>query len=175
MEKDLRQNIILIGFMGSGKTSVGKVLAEQLSYPFYDTDLLIEEKAGITIKEIFRIQGEESFRKLETDLLIDLKSSLKSVVLSTGGGLPIKEQNAKLLKEIGQVIYLKAKKETIVERLIGDTNRPLLDGDDSNRKVEQLLAIRSPIYEKAADLIIETDGKTIDEIITDIRKELENE
>ncbi len=164
MNHKLKHNIILIGFMGSGKTSVGKLLAQRLSYSFCDTDQLLEGKSGDTINHIFSVHGEEYFRHMETQLLQELSSSLRQTVLSTGGGMPLREQNSRLLMELGFVVYLKASKETTVNRLMGDTTRPLLNGEELSHKVERMLGIRTPIYEKAAHKIIITDDKTPDEI-----------
>jgi shikimate kinase len=165
MNKGLKHNIILIGFMGSGKTSVGKRLADRLSYRFQDTDQMIEQKAGDTISHIFQTRGEEYFRDLETGLLKELHQKLHQTVLSTGGGLPLREQNAKLLKELGYVVYLKASKETTIKRLQGDISRPLLQGDDLERKVEHLLSVRASFYEKVSSKVIATDDRDFDEII----------
>jgi len=162
---DQKSNIILIGFMGSGKTSVGERLAKRLSYNFCDTDQLLERNAGDSINHIFSVHGEEYFRDMETQLLQELSSSLEQTVLSTGGGLPIREQNSERLKELGFVVFLKASKNTTVDRLMGDTTRPLLKGEELEQKVERMLDIRTPIYEKAAHMVITTDHKTIDEIV----------
>lgn len=161
----MKHNIVLIGFMGCGKTSVGERLAARMSYQFKDTDDLIEKRVGDTISNIFKNSGEEYFRSLETDTIKELKGSLHHTVLSTGGGLPIKEVNANILKELGYVVYLKATKETTINRLIGDTTRPLLSGDELESKVERLLTIRTPIYEKVAHKTVATDGRTFDEIM----------
>lgn len=165
MKQKLKHNIILIGFMGSGKSSVGIRLAERLSYQFKDTDQIIERKAGYTINQIFANHGEEHFRNLETDLLKDLILNLDKTVVSTGGGMPVREQNAKLLKELGYVVFLKATKETTLLRLRGDSTRPLLKGDDLEKKVERMLEARTPIYEKAAHKIVATDGRSIAELV----------
>jgi len=161
----LNHNIILIGYMGCGKTSVGDRLAKRLSYRFKDTDRLLEQQARDTINHIFANHGEEYFRDLETNLLSELKSTLTNTVLSTGGGLPLREQNAKLLKDLGYVVYLKASNQTIIRRLKGDKTRPLLQGDDLEHKVEQMLKVRTPIYEKVAHKIIATDDRNMDEIV----------
>lgn len=150
--------------MGSGKTSVGVHLAERLSYQFRDTDQMIEKRVGDTINGIFRTHGEEYFRNLETSLLKELVTELHQTVLSTGGGMPLREQNIKLLKELGYVVFLKASKETTLTRLRGDTTRPLLQGDNLEQKIDRMLTIRTPIYEKAAHKIVVTDGKSIKEI-----------
>lgn len=161
----MHHNIILIGFMGSGKTCVGKRLAECLTYRFRDTDQMIEQRTGDTINHIFAAHGEEYFRNLETDLLKEMQKQTSQAVISTGGGLPLREQNAKLLKEMGYVVYLKASRQTTVKRLRDDTTRPLLQGDELEQKVERMLTIRTPIYEKAAHKVIATDDKSIEEIV----------
>ncbi|MGB4661680.1 MAG: shikimate kinase [Mobilitalea sp.] len=165
MNQKLKHNIILIGFMGSGKTSVGERLAELLSYRFRDMDHIIEQNTHDTINHIFEAQGEEYFRNLETLLLKELLPTIDQTVLSTGGGLPLREQNARLIKEMGYVVYLRVSKESVMERLKGDTTRPLLKGDELERKVDHLLSTREPIYERAAHRIIATDDKSVEAIV----------
>jgi shikimate kinase len=160
-----KRNIILIGYMGSGKTSAGEKLAERLSYHFRDTDQMIEKKAGDTINHIFAVHGEEYFRNLETNLLKELLKGIDQTVLSTGGGLPLRAQNVELLKEMGFVVYLKASKQSTLKRLKGDTTRPLLQGEDLEQKIERMLELRTPIYEKAAHKIVATDDKSVVEIV----------
>lgn len=164
----MKHNIILIGFMGSGKTSVGECLAKRLSYHFLDTDRLLEERTGDTIRHIFIVQGEEYFRNMETELLKELSNDTDRTILSTGGGLPLREQNAGLLRGLGYVVFLKTSKQTTLTRLKNDMTRPLLQGEDVEQKVESMLQIRNPIYEKAAHHIIETDDKSIDELVHSI-------
>jgi shikimate kinase len=154
--------------MGSGKTSVGRRLAERLSYQFCDTDLMLEKKAGDTINHIFSVHGEDYFRNMETQLIREMNMNLIKTVISTGGGLPLREQNSRILNELGYVVFLKASKETTVKRLMGDTTRPLLQGDELEKKVERMLGIRTPIYEKAAHKIIATDDRTVDDIVANI-------
>lgn len=161
-------NIILIGFMGSGKTSVGKLLSEKLKYEFRDTDEMIESLEDTTIKKIFRIHGEEFFRDLETTLLLSLRGALQRTVLSTGGGMPVRERNRKLLKEIGQVVYLRASRATIIDRLAGDKTRPLLEKGNLNETAGKLLDDRIPYYEEAADIIIDTDNRSVEDIVNAI-------
>lgn len=167
-----KSNIILIGFMGSGKTSVGKLLSKQLNFDFKDTDEMIETLEYTTIKDIFKKHGEEFFRDLETTLLLSIKDTMKRTVLSTGGGMPIRERNRKLLKEMGQVVYLKTSASTVVERVSKDNTRPLLKTGDLNETVERLLNKRIPYYEEAADIIIETDNKTVEAIVNEIEKSI---
>jgi shikimate kinase len=161
-------NIILIGFMGSGKTSVGKQLAKKLKYTFCDTDQLIEKENKTSVQDIFATNGEEYFRKLETTTIRELYGSMTKTILSTGGGLPITEGNGQLLRRLGYVIYLKASKETLLKRLQGDTSRPLLVGDHVEERVENLLQLRTPLYEKVAHLTVTTDQKKFYEIIDEI-------
>jgi len=167
-------NIILIGFMGCGKTSVGQQLAKKLSFTFFDTDQMIEEESKRSISNIFATEGEEYFRKLETTTIKNLYGKLSHSVLSVGGGLPIREGNAELLRRLGHVVYLKASKVTIKKRLVGDTKRPLLTGDDVDNKVENLLMIRTPIYESTAHSIVETDDRFLEDIIEDIQNIVNN-
>lgn len=174
VEPDLkmRKNIILIGFMGSGKTSVGGKLSRARHYRFLDTDQILEEEFGCSIREYFEKKGEEEFRRQETNLMHRLSLSLRGSVLSTGGGLPLKEENQHLLKKTGVVIYLKASEETTIARLTGDTTRPLLAGEDLKDKVYRLLKERRPIYERAAHYTLDTDGKSFYEIIKEIQTEV---
>ncbi|MBS5064531.1 MAG: shikimate kinase [Hungatella hathewayi] len=159
-----RQNMILIGFMGAGKTSVGEELAGRFGKTLIDTDRMIEERAGMSISDIFAVQGEEAFRRLETEVLEQLISEASGEMISVGGGLPLREENRKLLKKLGTIIYLRVRPETVLARLKGDTTRPLLQGDDVEEKVNSLLSKRGPIYEMAADRIISVDGRSVEQI-----------
>lgn len=169
----MKDNIVLIGFMGSGKTSVGTKLARVLDYQFLDTDAYIEEEYGDTISKIFANEGEVKFRSLETKTLRKLKQNLHGYVISTGGGIPLREENVTLLHELGYVVYLKTSKEVIYERLKDDRTRPLLQGDNPIQKIEELLKYRTPIYEVAADSVILTDGESFYQIIKEIMEILE--
>ncbi len=161
-------NIVLIGYMGAGKTAVGKYLANQYGYDFLDTDEYIVELEGITINEIFATKGEEYFRQLETRVLTDLKGTLKNTVLSTGGGLPMREENRILLKDIGRVCYLRASADTTYKRVSGCDDRPLLAGDNMYDKICSMLQLRTPLYIDAADVIIDTDDMKIEDIAASI-------
>lgn len=167
-------NIILIGFMGSGKTSVGKLLASTINYEFRDTDDMIEAKENLAISKIFDDNGEKYFRDLETDLLLSLKDKMTKTVLSTGGGMPIKDINVKILGYMGQVIYLRASQRSIIKRVSGDTTRPLLKGDNLKESVDRLLSQRTSSYEHAADIIIDTDDLIIEDIVDEILKALDH-
>lgn len=162
------ENIILIGFMGCGKTSVGERLALKLNFTFCDTDKLIENDCKRSIRNIFENEGEEYFRSLETASLETLYGTLSQSVLSVGGGLPIREGNGALLRRLGHVVYLKSTKESILKRLKGDSARPLLAGDDIDKKVDNLLKSRTPIYESIAHITVITDDRSFDDIIEEI-------
>ena len=158
--------ITLTGFMGSGKTTVGKVLADFLGCPFMDLDDLIVKKAGKSIPEIFAQDGESAFRQLEARLLRQTveKYTENTVVLALGGGAVTAPASAALLREKTVCIYLRASLETLLQRLEGETaGRPLADASPAAR-----LAAREPIYEETAHVIIDTDGLTPDEVADEI-------
>ena len=149
--------IVLLGFSGGGKTTVGALLSEKLGIPVYDTDAMIEQREGKRISDIFAEDGEEHFRDLETDLLRELTGRSGRAVLAIGGGMPVREENRIYLKQLGTVFYLKAEPDTLLSRLRGDTSRPLLKSADLKQRILQLLAERENIYLAAADKIIPTD------------------
>lgn len=161
-------NIILIGFMGCGKSSVGKKLADKLNYCFCDVDRMIERDNKKSISEIFETKGEEYFRELETKTVKDLINTVSNCIISVGGGLPIKDGNSELLKELGAVVFLKVRKETILRRLEFDKTRPLLADDDKEKKIDELLQYREPIYTAIADIVVEVDNKEFDQILDEI-------
>lgn len=164
----MKENIILIGYMGSGKTTVGQALADRLSYQFLDTDAYIEEEQNMTISHIFEKYGEEYFRNIETKTIENMERNIKHNIISTGGGLPLRECNGAVLKKMGFVVFLSIKKETVLKRLEGDTQRPLLQGNDMEQKIEEMLNFRNPIYEYTAHLKVEVDNKTVEEITEEI-------
>lgn len=163
-------NVILIGFMGSGKTTVGLRLSYRLRRPVIDTDKEIEREEQRTISDIFAVDGEAYFRDRETACLRKLIGSVNNQIISVGGGLPVREKNRALLHELGQVFYLRAKDETIYERVKDDTTRPLLQGDDPLSKIRMLLSERDPYYRAAADVVISVDGKTFEQILNEIEE-----
>lgn len=168
----MKKNVILIGFMGAGKTSVGKTFSGKTGKQLLDTDQLIEQNAGMSISDIFATQGEEAFRQAETAVLEQMLAGTDGAVISAGGGLPLRKQNREMLKQLGTVVFLRVKRETVLERLKGDRTRPLLQGDHAGEKVDELLAYRNPIYEEAAHVTVDVDGKSLDAIVDEIQEYL---
>ncbi len=162
------ENLILIGFMGAGKTSVGKACASCFHMDFLDTDEYIVRKAGMEITEIFRTKGEEAFRAMETEAVRDLIKEKGGRVISVGGGLPLREENRELLKKLGQVFYLQVSPKTVEERLRGDQTRPLLQGEDPVKRIGELLAYREPLYRKAAHSIVNVNNRSVADIVEEI-------
>ncbi|MDE6406479.1 MAG: shikimate kinase [Lachnospiraceae bacterium] len=167
------RNVILIGFMGCGKSTVGLRLSYRLRRTIIDTDKEIEKEEQRTISDIFATDGEAYFRDRETACLRKLTGIATNQIISVGGGLPVREENRALLHELGQVFYLRAKGGTIYERLKDDTTRPLLQVADPLAKIETLLEERDPYYKAAADVVITVDGKSFSEILDEIEKKVE--
>ncbi len=161
---------ILIGFMGSGKSAVSAALADLLGWKLLDTDAQIEKEQEMTISEIFRAQGEGAFRNMETALLNRLAGVEEPLVISAGGGLGAQPQNRETLKQMGDVIWLRVRPETVLKRLEGDMSRPLLQGPYKEQKVRDLLDERAPLYGAAASFQVDTDGKTPLQIAEEIIK-----
>ncbi len=167
------KNVILIGFMGCGKTTVGIRLSYRIRRVLEDTDKRIEREQGITISEIFAQKGEEYFRELETDLLRRLAKENFERVISTGGGLPMREENRKLLRQLGTVVYLRIRPETVYERLKTDTTRPLLQCEDPLSKIKELMALRAPLYEEAAHLVVDVDDLDMEQVLESITTQID--
>ena len=157
--------------MGSGKTTVGRLLAEQSGMRFVDTDALLTERAGCPITEIFAAEGEAGFRDRETALLRELADDgRQGRVFATGGGMILRPQNRTLLHRLGTVVWLTLPPQEVLARLSGDTTRPLLQGADRLQKVERLMAEREPLYRDAADLAVAVAGRTPLEIVEELRR-----
>ncbi len=152
---DFPENIVLVGFMGTGKSTVGRMLARQLRFRFLDTDKLVEERASMTIPEIFAQHGEADFRERETGVLEALCGA-RQHVLATGGGIVIVPGNIPLLRSLGLVVLLKADPEEIYRRVSRNTERPLLQVEDPRRRVLDLMAERLPLYESAAHFQVDS-------------------
>ena len=161
------KNIFLIGLMGSGKTTIGRLLSKNLNKDFYDSDHVVEEKTGVKVPLIFEYEGEVGFRKREESVLKDLVCHT-NIVLATGGGVILSKNNCKLLKDNGYVVYLKSSCEDLVVRMTGDKSRPLLQERDLKETLENLFAFRDPVYASISDYIIETKNKRANEIAFEI-------
>lgn len=155
-------NIALIGFMGTGKTSVGRLVAEQLRFDYLDTDEMIQSATGKTIAEIFSRDGEAAFRALEEKVVEEISTRSKSVI-STGGGLPVNPKNLARLKSHALVVCLWASPEKIWERVKNQSHRPLLHDESPQKKIRELLAARKPFYKKA-DVLLNTELRSLREV-----------
>jgi shikimate kinase len=156
------QNVILIGFMGTGKSSIGRMVAHSLGFEFVDTDDRIIESEGKSIAEIFADEGEDYFRDLETKTLLACGSESKQV-LATGGGVILREENRRILAKSGYVIWLKASPEAILDRVSRNRDRPLLQTSDPLQTIQKLLKEREELYVAASDFVIDTNELTLDE------------
>lgn len=167
-------NLVLCGMMGAGKTTIGIKLSALTGLRWFDTDQMIEDKYG-KISDIFEYYGEARFRKMETELVKKLSLGT-DFVISTGGGLILKKENAELLKKNGTVIFLRASFETLKNRLKINENRPLLKGnfEKVESKLKELLTERSPVYEQVADVIVDVDEGTADENAEKVLRAMEN-
>lgn len=162
-------NIILCGMMGVGKTTVGLKISELSGRTWYDTDELIAHKHG-KISDIFEYYGEEHFRMLETEIVKKLYKE-DNLIISTGGGLVLRNENNAMLKENGKIVFLRAKKETLISRVkIYDDSRPLLQGKEKAiaKKLDELLEKRTPVYESVADFVVDVDDKSVVKIAKEI-------
>jgi shikimate kinase len=157
------QNIVLIGFMGCGKTTVGQRVAEKLGWQFVDTDALVVEAAGLSIADIFATAGEAGFREIESSVLTTLASG-ESRVIASGGGIVTQPRNEALLRSLGFVVWLNASEQTIFDRVSRNPHRPLLQTRDPRATIHELLEKRRPLYADFAHLTIETAGLEPEEI-----------
>ena len=157
--------------MGAGKTTIGKQLAKHLGKTFYDTDQEIEKRTGVKIPVIFELEGEAGFRKRETAVIEEL-SRLNNIVMATGGGAVIADENRALLQAGGTVIYLRANVYELWHRMRNDKHRPLLQNVDIRAKLEQLYAERNPLYTQTAALIFDTGNQPVAQILNQIEKTL---
>jgi shikimate kinase len=165
------RSIVLIGFMGTGKSSVGRRLAEATGWPRYDIDAMIATALGMRISDIFSRLGQERFRAEEAAILEKLDAGEQSIVV-TGGGAILRPENVARLRELGTVVCLTADLDTLLERLGRRPNRPLLQTENPAETVEKLLEEREPLYQKAADLTIDTTALSHDEVARSIQESL---
>ena len=168
----LAGSIFLVGMMGAGKTSVGRVLAKRLNKVFYDSDQVIEERTGVKIPVIFEIEGEEGFRNRES-ASIDELTALPDIVLATGGGAVLRDSNRARLKSRGTVVYLRATVRDLLNRTRHDRNRPLLQTADPRARLAELYEIRDPLYRDTAHVIIETGSQSLTALVSRLHQMLQ--
>lgn len=161
------KNIFLIGFMGCGKSTIAEMLAQKLGAECIEMDEQIVEEQGMPITEIFERGGEEYFREIETDLIRRLCAQ-KNMIVSCGGGAVLREENRRLMKETGVIVWLTAEPETIFARVKHSKNRPVLNGHMNIAYITELMEQRQSCYEEAADFSVKTDGRSREEICEEI-------
>ena len=160
-------NIVLVGMMGAGKTTVGRLLARRLKRPFYDSDEEIERRCGVRIPVIFDIEGEPGFRARETQVIAEL-CALAGIVLATGGGAVLAEENRRRLGACGSVVYLHARPGALWHRVRQDRNRPLLATPDPQQTLEDLYGVRDPLYREVANLVLDTGRQSAQSLAKEI-------
>jgi len=165
-------NIFLVGMMGAGKTSVGRVLAKRLNKAFYDSDHVIEERTGVKIPVIFEIEGEPGFRQRESAIIEEL-TALDDVVLATGGGVVLAHENRERLRARGTVVYLRASVKDLLNRTRHDKNRPLLQTADPRARLNELFDMRDPLYREVAHVTIDTGSQSLTTLVNRLHHVLE--
>lgn len=163
----MKENIFLIGFMGAGKSTVARAMKKHYGMRLIEMDEQIEKQEKMSVPKIFEVHGEPYFRKLETDLLEGL-SSQENTVVSCGGGVPVRACNVEAMRKSGKVIYLSTSPQQIYERVKTSHNRPLLEGNMNVEYISDLLSQRLPKYLEAADAVVSTDGKSVEDICKEI-------
>ena len=172
--EETSKNIVLVGPMGSGKTTVGRRLSHELDQDFFDTDHEIIDKTGVSIDHIFDIEGEEGFRERESKILENL-CQMSNIILATGGGIVILPKNRKILKNAGLVVYLSSSVDQLLRRTAKSKTRPLLENSNDRRKtITELVEARDIYYREVASVVIDTTGKKLHEVINIIKQENEN-
>lgn len=166
-------NIFLVGPMGAGKSTVGRQLAKALGRDFFDSDKEIEKRTGVSISWIFEMEGEAGFRAREQKVIDDL-TKLKDIVLATGGGAVLSDDNRRALRSRGNVVYLSASTEQLFRRTSKDKTRPLLQTDDPKKQISNLLEERDPLYKSVADIELRTGEQSIQHAVSEVIKQLEN-
>lgn len=168
-------NMVLIGYRGTGKSAVGRRLADRLGLAFYDADELVEKRSGQSIQEMVAAKGWEFFREREQTVIRAL-SVIDAAVIATGGGAVLDPENVNLLKQNGRLIWLVADAQTVIARMLADTDseqrRPSLTGSEPADETGAVMAARAPFYLEAADLCVDTSGRSLDEIVDEICLEL---
>lgn len=173
MSEGISRSIFLIGFMGAGKSTIARALQRELGFPLIEMDERIVKEQGMSINDIFAQYGEDHFRDIESQLIVDIGKEEPSIV-SCGGGVVVRPQNTQNMKEIGRIVFLKATPETIYERVKNSTDRPILNGHMNVEYIAELMEKRRALYETAADITIQTDGKTREQICEEIIGKMRN-
>ncbi|WP_027330369.1 shikimate kinase AroK [Marinimicrobium agarilyticum] len=167
----MSNNVFLVGPMGAGKSTIGRLLAAELKVPFYDSDRVIEERTGADIPWIFDVEGESGFRDRESAVLAELAEE-PGAVIATGGGIVLRPVNGEVMHRSGRVCYLTASIEQLVERTAKDKKRPLLQVDNPRQKIIDLLNQRDPIYREVADWVVSTDRRPPKAVARDIAERM---
>lgn len=165
-------NIFLVGMMGAGKTSVGRVLAKRLNKAFYDSDHVIEERTGVKIPVIFEIEGEPGFRHRESAIIEEL-TAMDDVVIATGGGVVLAKENRENLRARGTVVYLRASVKDLLNRTRHDKNRPLLQTADPRARLNELFEMRDPLYREVAHVTVDTGSQSLATLLNRLHHVLE--
>lgn len=173
MSEGISRSIFLIGFMGAGKSTIARALQRELGFPLIEMDERIVKEQGMSINDIFAQYGGDHFRDIESQLIVDIGKEEPSIV-SCGGGVVVRPQNTQNMKEIGRIVFLKATPETIYERVKNSTDRPILNGHMNVEYIAELMEKRRALYEAAADITIQTDGKTREQIREEIIGKMRN-
>jgi len=159
-----RGNIFLVGMMGAGKTTIGKALAQRLRREFVDTDRILVERTGVPVATVFEIEGEEGFRRRESGVLVEL-ARREDCVIATGGGVVLAEDNRRVMRDAGTVVYLRARIDNLWERTRHDTTRPLLATPDPRGTLALLVEQREPLYREAAHVVVETGAQSANTLV----------
>ncbi|MBE0438426.1 MAG: shikimate kinase AroK [Gammaproteobacteria bacterium] len=165
-------NIFLVGPMGAGKSTVGKQLAKSLGRDFYDSDKELEKRTGVSISWIFEMEGEQGFR-IREQKIIDELTGLKDIVLATGGGVVLAEENRRVLRSRGHVVYLSASVEQLLKRTSKDKSRPLLQTENPKQRIKDIMSVRDPLYRDVADIELKTGEQSLQHVVSDLIKQLE--
>ena len=168
------KNIFLIGYMGTGKSTVAASMAKQYGMEVLEMDQMIVDREGMSISDIFAEHGEEYFRNVETKLLLEIQTQENKIV-SCGGGVVLRKQNVEEMHKGGSIVLLSAKPETILEQVKDDDSRPLLQGNKTVQFISEMMEKRRTKYESAADIIIQTDNKQVVDICNEILKQIERQ
>ncbi|MSO79215.1 MAG: shikimate kinase [Acidimicrobiia bacterium] len=174
MSREAQRHLVLIGLMGAGKSTVGELCAQQLDRPFVDTDRVVEANTGRSVAEIFTSGGEATFRSLEHDAVADACASPQPLVISCGGGAVLDPENRAQMRATGVVVWLRASPSSLAARVQHNLpDRPLLASTGAEQELERLTELRTPAYEGAAHIVVDTDGRTVADTVDAVLAEVE--